>query len=142
VTGLGAGGGVLTGEHGDGEDAERRAGRVDAGPQVGDAGAGVHGDEAGPEGAGAADGADHGVGDVVQLEVEEDLQLWVSAAELTDDLGALSDEQLEAHLEHADVAGEALRGGEGGGGVGDVERDDQAPTRRFQGDGLVHGGGA
>lgn len=126
VASFAAGLGVLAGQHGDREDPRVVPSLLDAGAQVGDPGAGVHGDEAGAEAAGAADRPGHGVGDVVQFEVEEQVELGVAQAQLADDTGTLGDEQLEADLEHADVPSEAVSERERGGSIRYIEGDDQA----------------
>jgi hypothetical protein len=63
-----------------------------------------------------------GVGDVVELEIEEDRPLLADAPY---DVGSGGREQLEPDLQHADVRREGVRESGGAGGVADVECHDQ-----------------
>ena len=126
VTGFAASGFVLAREHGDRQDFERVTGFVDAGAQMVDPRSGVDGEEPATHGPDRSDRAAHGVRDVVELEVEKDLELGVAFADRSDDSRTTGDEQLEADLEHADVAFESCGHGERNVGAGDVEGDDQA----------------
>jgi len=103
-----------------------------------DAAARVHGDEADAELSRAADRPSHGVGDVVELEVEEDLELGVRLADCPDDGWTLRHEQLETDLEHADPARQGLGQGQRLGLRRYVEGDDQALSGGFGG---AHGPG-
>ena len=105
---LGGGGGdadagqfvrVHAGEDGDGEEAwgAGGAGGFGCGGHHGGAAAGVDGEEGGSGLGGGADGAGYGVGDVVELEVEEDVEAAV--AELVDDAVAGGVVELHADLE-------------------------------------------
>ena len=84
----------------------------------------VHVDERDAEARGARDRAGHGVRDVVELEVEEDL--LAACHDLADELGAGGGEDLAAHLEEAHVAGQPLHEGAGGVRLRHVEGHDQA----------------
>jgi hypothetical protein len=124
---------IHAGEDGDGE----QLGRVGAGGsgfgggfEHGGSTGGVDGEELRAEGGDGANGSRDGVGDVVELEVEEDGE--VAAAELADDGGAFGDEELESDFEAAAEALELAGEGEGRGGAGVVEGDDEAGIHRLQ----------
>ncbi len=117
---------ILAGQHGHGQHSERVAGLVHASPQVLDPRTGMHGHEPDPEGPRAPNRSAHGVGNVVQLEVEEDLELGVALAEHPDDRRSLGDEELETDLEQPDVTCQLAGQGQRSAGVWDVEGDDQA----------------
>ena len=128
---------VHAGEHGDGED-ERRLGPEHGGLLVGGVlGGGEHlGAARGVDGGhlyakvgGGDDGLGHGVGDVVELQVEKHFR--AGRAEFTDDVRPAADKQLLADLERADKGGEFLGEFQGLLRAGQVERDD---------DRIVHGG--
>ncbi len=118
---------VHAGEHCDGQK-PRRAGEAGGGGrggfQHGGAPGSVEGEQAGPGGRRGADGSGDGVGNVVQLEIEEDGKAAVG--EGGDDGRAFGNEQLEADLEPAAGGAETVGEGESRGGVGYVERDDEA----------------
>ena len=73
------------------------------------------------------DGSGDGVGDVMELEVEEDVEAAVG--EGGDDLGAFRDKELEADLDPADNGAETVCKGKGRGRVWEVEGDDEAILR-------------
>ena len=83
---------------------------------------------------GGADRAGDGVGNVVQLEVEEDRDPRL--AHLTHALGSGADEELQAELQAVDAPGEAAREGERGGQRRRIEGGVEAGGHRD----LVHGG--
>lgn len=83
----------------------------------------VEGEHFDGEGGDALDGLGHGVGDVVELEIEEDA---VSAVgDLTDEVGAVGGEELEADLDPLDGAVKAVEEGEGFLAGGQVEGEDE-----------------
>jgi hypothetical protein len=73
------------------------------------------------------DGSCDGVGDVVEFEVEEYVEAF--GCEGGDDVGSFCDEEFEADLDPFAGWSEAIDEGEGGGGVGEVEGDDEAVLR-------------
>jgi len=124
---------IHAGEDGDGEELGRvghGGGGFSSGFEHGGATGGVDGEELGAEGGDGADGARNGVGDVVELEVEED---GVAAmAEFPDEGGAFGDEELKADLEPVAEVVELTGEGEGGRGTGVIEGDDEAGIHRVQ----------
>ena len=106
-------------------------GRIGSGLEHGGSSAGVEGEEAGTCGGCGADGSGDGVGDVVELEVEEDVES--SGGEGGDDLGAFGNEELQANLDPADGGSKAVGEGQGGCGVREVEGDDEAVLRGLAG---------
>jgi hypothetical protein len=102
---------VEGGEEGDGQQGERLRGLRGAGCSTGEHGrpaGGVHGEVAHAERGGRGDRALDRLGDVVELEVEEDVEAELFAE--AHGRGALADEELEADLEHADVRRESSCG--------------------------------
>src|ERR1035441_1079478 len=116
---------VHAGEHGDGEEFRRVGDAGERGPGGGQHGGttcGVDGDHAHAQRGGGAHGGGHGVGNVVELEVEED---GVAAPdERLENGGTGGDKKLQPHLEPLAVAlelgDEAGGGGPGGDGEGDA----------------------
>jgi hypothetical protein len=82
----------------------------------------VHREELDVQGSRRADGAGDGVGDVVQLEVEEDAT--AAAPELTHDLRALGRIELQPHLHEVGLA-DAIGQCEGRPRVGNVQRENR-----------------
>jgi hypothetical protein len=87
----------------------------------------VHGQERDAEPAGRAHRARDRVGDVVVLEVEEDL--LAAGGQLADEARPGRGEELAADLEHAHTARERVHEGAGVGLAGHVERHDHALPR-------------
>jgi hypothetical protein len=127
---------IHAGEDSDGEELGRvrnRGGGFRSGFEHGRAAGGVDGEEFGAGGSDGAHGAGDSVGNVVELEVEED---GVAAmAELMDDGGAFGDEELEADLEPLAEALEAAGESESGRSTGVIEGDDEAGVHLLQGTG-------
>jgi hypothetical protein len=88
----------------------------------------VHVDEGDAELPGGAHRARHRVRDVVELEVEEDL--LPARDHLAHEVGTSGGEDLAAHLEHTDVAGQPVHHGTRRRRVRHVESDDQPVARR------------
>ena len=127
-------GGIHAGEDGDGEELgrmgqafERRA----RGGEHGRTSGGVKGEHLGAEGSGGADGRGDGVGNVVQLEIEEDGE--TALLQGLENSGTGGDEELEAHFDPAARALETADEGFGGRCGGGVEGHDEPPARLFHG---------
>ena len=117
-------GAVERGEDGDGEELRRGVAAAfgGGGDHVRVA---VDGEEVGGDGGGeAAGGGGDGGADVEELHVEEDA--LALGLELAGEVEAAGGEEAEADLVEADLVAEGLGEGAGGGGVGEVEADDQA----------------
>lgn len=98
----------------------------------------MEGEEASSGGGCGADGSGDGVGDVMELEVEEDME--AAGGEGGDDLGAFGDEELQADLDPSAGGPETVGEVQGGGGVGEVEGDDEAIVRGWAGLGWAGSG--
>ncbi len=125
---------IHAGEDGDGEElrwigdaGEGFAGGGDHGRAAG----GVDGEHVDPEARGGAHCAGNGVGDIVKLEVEEDL---VAAAQEGFEHGrAGGDEEFEADFEPGACVVKAVNEDGGGGGIGHVQSNDEALPGGFAG---------
>ena len=89
----------------------------------------MHGDQVRAAGPGGPDGPGHGVGDVVELEVQKDPEVRRAVLDGSHHVGTLGHEELETDLEHADVTTKLGRCLHGARPVGDVEGDDETVSR-------------
>ncbi len=120
-------GGGKAGQGGDGQ--EQRGGVMvpgflAGGRQHGSAAARVQCQHVHPKPARRPDGPPDGVGDVVELKVQE--QALAAPADLFHQAGALGREEFQADLEIPDMTRQPIDGGQCGRPVGDVQRHDQA----------------
>lgn len=122
----GKGGIVHGGEHGDAEEEEVGVGGLlsgaGGGHHLGSAGGVERKHFDGKRGEGL-DGLGDSVGDIVEFEVEEDVVAVIG--DLTEVVGAIGGEQLQADLDPAEGARELAQERGGGGAVGEVEGENE-----------------
>ncbi len=121
---------VHTGEHGDGQQLGRIGQAVEGGAGCGEHGRpsrGMNRHHAHAERGGGAHGAGDGVGNVVEFEIEKDRV--TACREPFYNGGAGGGKELQSHLEPLAVAFETGYEVFGGGGAGNVERDNQPLAR-------------
>lgn len=80
---------------------------------------------------GRPDGSGDSVGDVVKLEIEKDAM--AAPQQRFEHLGAGGDEELESNFEPGAGVVKAVEQNRGGGGIGNVQGDDEALARDLSG---------